>query len=125
MNRAIELDPSLGTTKTDTIIQEVITPGVRKDSLIYSKEYDTVKIYKDKLRIKYVNLPGDTAYIDGECAPDTITVYSTRTNTVYKIPPTYRAFIQNLLGINKFQFWLLHSLLVFGLVVGIFLKFFR
>lgn len=125
LNKAVEKDPSLMTHKLDTVERLVTTPGVKKDSTIYSKEYDTVYITKEKLKMKYVNLPGDTAYIEGECLPDTVKVYDIVDKEVYKIPPTYKAFIKEFLGINNFQFWLLHTIIGLGVVLGVTLKFIK
>ena len=59
---------------TDTIIKEVIftIPEVRTDTIFQSREGDTIRIEKDRLRITYVNLPADSVYIEGECKADTI-----------------------------------------------------
>lgn len=58
----------------DTIIKEVTLtiPEVRTDTIFQSRQGDTVVIQKDRLRIKYVNLPADSVYIEGECKADTI-----------------------------------------------------
>jgi hypothetical protein len=60
--------------KSDTVYQEVttITPAVTTDT-IFKESYDTVTIEKERLKIKYVKLPGDSVYIQGECESDTIT----------------------------------------------------
>ncbi len=58
----------------DTVIKEVaITiPEIKTDTIFQSREGDTVTITKDRLQIKYVKLPADSVYIEGECKADTI-----------------------------------------------------
>lgn len=58
----------------DTIMVEVpiVVPSVRVDSIIVSKPGDTVVITKDRLKLKYVRLRGDTVFVAAECAADTI-----------------------------------------------------
>lgn len=50
----------------------VFIPQVVKDTVFESIQGDTVRIEKERLRIKYVNLPGDSVYIYGESKADTI-----------------------------------------------------
>jgi|SRR5690606_5678106 len=74
----------------DTIYKqiEVIRPEIRTDTIVKTKVGDTVRIEKDRLKVVYVRLPGDSVYIEGECAPDTvrIEVPVTVTNEI-KAPP--------------------------------------
>lgn len=60
--------------KKDTVYRDitVYVPSVRYDTLFKSEPNDTITIVRDKLQIKYVRLPGDTVWIDGECEADTI-----------------------------------------------------
>lgn len=60
--------------KRDTVYRDitVYVPSVRYDTLFKSEPNDTVTILRDRLQIKYVRLPGDTVWIDGECEADTI-----------------------------------------------------
>jgi|SRR6478609_3525048 len=60
--------------KVDTIIKEipVFIDRIALDTLLISGISDTVVIQKDRLRIKYVRLPGDTVWISGEC--DSLTI---------------------------------------------------
>lgn len=60
--------------KRDTVYRDitVYVPSVRYDTLFKSEPNDTITITKDRLQIKYVRLPGDTVWIDGECEADTI-----------------------------------------------------
>lgn len=62
--------------KTDTVkvTIEKIKPEIKKDTVFITKAGDTVYINKDKLKIKYVKLPGDSVFIEGKCEADTIKV---------------------------------------------------
>jgi hypothetical protein len=57
---------------TVTVEVPVFVPETRVDSIIVSKPGDTVVITKDRLKLKYVRLQGDTVFIAAECAADTI-----------------------------------------------------
>lgn len=61
---------------SDTVFIEkvVIRPEVKTDTVFESEEGDTVYISKEKLRIKYVNLPGDNVFIEGKCESDTVKI---------------------------------------------------
>jgi len=38
-----------------------------KDTLFVSKPGDTIRISKDRLKLVYIDLPGDSVYIQGKC----------------------------------------------------------
>ncbi len=61
---------------SDTIWKavEIYVPEVTTDTLFRSVQGDTVRIEKDRLKIKYVKLPGDSVYIEGKCETDTVKV---------------------------------------------------
>lgn len=65
-----------GEIKSDTVyIEKTITiPEAKLDTIFISRPLDTVYLTKDRLRIKYVNLPGDSVFIEGECKDSVITV---------------------------------------------------
>lgn len=56
-------------TINDTI--KITTQEVKVDTIFNSTDGDTITLYKDKIRIKYVR-QGDTVYLSGECKADTI-----------------------------------------------------
>ncbi len=60
----------------DTVYVErrVIVPEVKTDTIFHALEGDTVFITKDKLKIKYVRLAGDSVFIEGKCDPDTVKI---------------------------------------------------
>ena|ERR1041385_69334 len=61
--------------KRDTIRIDttIFTDRVRIDTVVHEvKNTDTVIIHRSNLTIKYKKLIGDTVFISGECAPDTI-----------------------------------------------------
>lgn len=59
-------------------------PEVKTDTVFESIEGDTIWIREDRLKIKYVNLPGDSVYIYGESKADTVykDVFHTVTNKI-------------------------------------------
>lgn len=59
---------------SDTVTKPIMAfiPQVVKDTIFESRPGDTVRIEKERLRIKYVELPGDSVYIFGESRADTI-----------------------------------------------------
>lgn len=71
---------------SDTVWQsvDIYVPEVTTDTVFKSIQGDTVRIEKDRLKIKYVKLPGDSVYIEGKCETDTIEVktYHTVTKTI-------------------------------------------
>ena len=60
--------------KIDTIVQvvEIPIPEVKTDTIFKSLTGDTVIIEKERLKIKYVKLPGDSVFIEGKCQADTV-----------------------------------------------------
>jgi hypothetical protein len=59
---------------SDTLFKtiEIPIPEIHKDTIFKSGVGDTVVIEKDKLKIVYVKLKGDSVFIEGECKADTI-----------------------------------------------------
>lgn len=96
--------------KVDTVFKEiqVVVPEIRTDTVFKEKEVgDTVTIIKEKLKIKYVKLPGDSVFIQGECEADT--VYKTvpiATNTKFEAKP-------------YMKWWQIAGCILFALVVGL------
>lgn len=77
--------------KRDTVFKEiqVIVPEVKTDTVFKAGPIgDTVTIIQEKLKIKYMKLPGDTVYIDGECEADTVKlIVPVETKTTIDCPP--------------------------------------
>jgi hypothetical protein len=63
-------------SESDTVYvkKTVLVPEVRVDTIVQSKVGDTIRIEKEKLRIKYVKLPGDSVYVQGKCISDTVRI---------------------------------------------------
>lgn len=60
------------TVRVDTTI---FTERVRLDTIVHElRSTDTLIIHKNNLTIKYRKLPGDTVFLSGECAPDSVRV---------------------------------------------------
>jgi hypothetical protein len=75
--RALKKAEQLGAkTGVDTIYAErlVFVDSIRVDSIFSSKVDDTVYLTKDRLKVKYVRLPGDSVFIEGRCEADTIKI---------------------------------------------------
>jgi len=73
--------------KRDTIRIDttIFTERVRIDTVVHEvKNTDTLVIKKDNLTIKYKKLPGDTVFLSGECAPDTIR-FETKVPVITKV----------------------------------------
>jgi len=83
-----------GLIERDTIWteREVITKLIEKDTVFTSLQGDTVYIQKEKLKIKYVKIPGDSVFIEGACVPDTlkILVPTTVTEIIHAPKPTIK-----------------------------------
>lgn len=64
------------TWKIDTVFRDrdIFVKEVKTDTVFESVQGDTVRIEKERLKIKYVNLPGEKVYIEGECEADTIRI---------------------------------------------------
>lgn len=92
------------TWSRDTIYKqiEVIRPEIRTDTILQTKVGDTVRIIKERLKLVYVRLPGDSVYIEGECESDTVRVEVpvTVTNTIKAPPDKVRWWMWLLIGIG-------------------------
>lgn len=47
-------------------------PEVKTDTIVSLTPGDTIYITKDKLSVKILKLPGDSIFVEGKCAPDTV-----------------------------------------------------
>lgn len=111
MDRQIDRAIAKGATvKRDTIFKEipVFVTEVKTDTVFKEKQVgDTVTIEKEKLKIKYVKLPGDSVYIEGECEADTIKInVPIATNTKFETKPLMK-------------WWQFAGIILIVLVVGI------
>ena len=66
-------------TNTETIIRDttIVTETTRFDTIhVIHESHDTVFFHdvETQIKIKYVNLPGDSIFIQAECPPDTVIV---------------------------------------------------
>ena len=59
---------------TDTVykVVNVVVPSVRTDTVFQAVQGDTVTIERERLKIRYVRLAGDSVFIEGECKTDTV-----------------------------------------------------
>ncbi len=90
------------TTQRDTT---VITERVAVvDTVLLT---DTITVTKDRLRIQIRRLPGDTVVIQGECAPDTVTIRQTVVKTQQKEVERQKKWIGSLFMLSLVLFILL------------------
>lgn len=84
-----ELSGAKWTSDTVFVNVPVYIKEVSKDTLFLSKPGDTVTISKDRLKVIYIDLPGDSVFISGECLPDTVIkkVPVTVTNVIHAPKP--------------------------------------
>ena len=71
LRKAIAKDPSILTAQSVTIIDTVIIPSVRFDSVYTTLPNDTITIEKERLKIRVIR-ELDTLIISGECQTDTV-----------------------------------------------------
>jgi len=111
INRLVgELEQMGVNWQADTVYKNipVFIPQVRVDSIFTSKVGDTVYISKDRLKIKFVHLKGDSVFIEGKCEADTIKI---------QVPVSVTKEIKSGLGIWTVIQWSLIALIV-GFVVS-------
>lgn len=88
----------------DTVYKqiEVVREQVKHDTVFHTKVGDTVIVEKDRLKVVYVRLPGDSVYIEGECKPDTvrIKVPVEVTNTIKSPPAKVKWWMWLLIGVG-------------------------
>jgi hypothetical protein len=85
---------------------DIYVPEVSTDTVFRSIHGDTVRIEKDRLKIKYVKLPGDSVYIEGKCETDTIE---------YK---TYHTVTKTIQATSWIRWWYLLIAAGVGLIIG-------
>ena len=71
LRKAIAKDPSILTAQSVTLVDTVIIPSVRFDSVYVTSPSDTITIEKERLRIKIIR-QSDTLIVSGECQTDTV-----------------------------------------------------
>jgi hypothetical protein len=72
LRKAQKKAPYLFDTTTVVKYDTVFKPKQIIDTLFYvQNNYDTVTIEKERVRLRYVSLPGDTVYMEAECKGDT------------------------------------------------------
>lgn len=100
---------------TDTIYKEipVFIPQVRVDSIFTSRVGDTVYLEKDRLKIKYIKLPGDSVFISGNCEADTVKI---------SVPVTVNKEIKTGLGVLTVVQWSILALIVGAILCKILWK---
>lgn len=97
---------------TDTIVQEikVPVPEIVVQEIHHAPLHDTVRIEKEKLKIKVVRIPGDSIFVEGKCIADTI---------IKKVPVTITKTIKATGGLR--WWWLIVAAAV-GMLLGAIIK---
>lgn len=103
--KAIEKAEKLGATwESDTIekVIEIPIPEIHIKEVRHAPLLDTLFLTKERLKLVYVRLPGDSVYIEGECESDTVRVEVpvTVTNTIKAPPDKVRWWMWLLIGIG-------------------------
>lgn len=109
--RLIAKAEELGATwRVDTIhdVIKVPVPEVFVKEVHHAPLLDTVEVFKDRLKVKVVRMPGDSIFVEAECETDTITV---------EVPVTVTKTIEAKGGIP--WWWIVIAGLVGAGVVGI------
>jgi len=109
--------PSLLSKDTASILYDtiIITPNTKVDTVL-SYDFDTITLFKDKLRLKLIKI-NDTLRVDAECLPDTI-----RINTIVKVPFNKISTIKLTLIeqiTNTLAKWFWKIILLLAVLVGI------
>jgi hypothetical protein len=81
--RKAELQGAEWRVDTVKINVPVFFDRIALDTLLISRPSDTVYLQKDRLKLKYVKLPGDTVWISAEC--DSLTIIREVPVTVTKV----------------------------------------
>lgn len=105
LTRLLARHPELRDTVYITDTVEAIVEYVHGDTVFRSVPGDTVTLWKDRLRVKYVDMPGDTVYLSGECLSDTIRV-------PYRVEVPV---VQPTRTVEKMPWWVPWALLLSGL----------
>jgi len=112
LNEAIALGAKV---TADTIFKTipVFIESVKYDSIFTSRQNDTIYLEKERLKIKYVRLPGDSVYIEGKC--DSVTV-------IKEVPFIVNKEIKTGLGFLTVVQWSVLALIVGAVLARIFWK---
>src|SRR5688500_6873214 len=95
----------------DSVEKEIFVPvpEIQVREVRHAPIHDTVRVEKERLKIKIVRLPGDSVYVEGKCETDTVRVKVTTTVT-----KTIKA-----------EGWLKWWMLVIAFCVGVVIMLFR
>jgi len=118
LDKAKQLDPTISTSRVDTIKVPIVIQVSTVDSVFVPKQGDTVIVQNDRVLVKYIKLAGDSVYIYGECKADTVYIdVPVITDTIIK-RESYRTAVMRILGLSKLEFWILHT---FGILLLLFI----
>lgn len=69
-----ELQGAVWSHDTVYVTRGVIIPEIHFDTLLIAKPGDTIRVEKERLRLRVVQMPGDTIFVDAECRSDTVRI---------------------------------------------------
>lgn len=107
-------------TINDTI--KVTTQAIQVDTIFKATDGDTVTLYKDKIRIKYVR-QGDTVYLSGTCEADTI--YQVVSVPCEQIVVRKQTILEQLEKHSKRLIWFLIILAILYIAIRVIWKFIK
>ncbi len=112
LKKAEQLGAKIG---LDTVYSErlVFVDSILVDSIFRTKVGDTVYLTKDRLKVKYVRLPGDSVFIEGRCDADTIKI---------EVPVSVTKTIESGYGVGDIIKWCLFIAIVAVLLGRLFWK---
>jgi len=110
--QAIELGAKV---QVDTVYKwrTVFIDSVRVDSIFTSIVGDTVYLERERLKVKYVRLKGDSIFIRGECLADTVKI---------QVPVTVTKEIKTGLSVLIVVQWSILALIIGAVLSRIFWK---
>lgn len=107
LNRLLMKYPELRDTVYIHDTVEAIVEYIHHDTTFLPSVGDTITIEKERLRVKYVRMKGDTVYISGECLADTVFV-----PVNYEVP-----VIQPIKQIEKIPWWVVPLILLMAVAL--------
>lgn len=109
INKAEELGAKWHVDTVTTMIR-VPVPQIYVKEVHHAPVLDTVIVEKDRLKVKVVRLPGDSIFIEGKCAADTV---------IQEVPVTVTKTIEAKDGL---RWWWLLVAIAAGMIIGAVLR---
>ena len=122
LERLVNKYPNLLKQDTATTLYDttIITANSKLDTVI-SYDFDTITLFKDKLRLKLIKTT-DTLIVDAECLPDTIRVKEFIRVPFNKVAPIELTIVEELTTIILKWFWQIVLIIGSFIVIRAFYK---